>query len=74
MTMGDLVRQRYPRLIRAVQRGNRLSEPEAVNALVEYVIFGITDDTVSEATAPLGGPLAAIRQGFRYRHCLSNQR
>lgn len=74
MTMGDVIRRRYPRLIRAVQRGNRLSEPEAVNALVEYEVFGITDDTYSEATAPLGGPLTVIRQGFRGRHCLSIQR
>ena len=68
MTLGDRIRQRYPRLIRAVASGNRLSESEAVDALVEYGIFGITEDTGAQATARLGGPLAAIRCAVRCRH------
>jgi len=67
-TLGDVMRGRYPRLIRAMQRGIGLSEPDAVNALVEHAYFGITDDTLEHSIRALGGPPAAIRLGFCRRH------
>ena len=68
MTLGDEIRDRYPRLVRAVARGSGLSEPDAVTALVEHRIFGITGDSATKAIARAGGPLAAIRRGIRCRH------
>lgn len=68
MTLGDQMRQRYPRLIRSVQRVHRLSEDVVLAALVEYAIFGITDDTNETNLASLGGPLAILRQGISRRH------
>ena len=68
MTMGDQMRQRYPRLIRSVQRVHGLSEVAALTVLVEYAIFGITDDTNETHLASLGGPLAILRQGIIRRH------
>jgi hypothetical protein len=53
MTLGDQMRQRYPRLIRSVQRVHRLSEHAALTAVVEYAIFGITDDTNETQLASL---------------------
>jgi len=68
MTLGDQMRQRYPRLIRCLQRVHRLSEAEVLTAVVEYAIFGITDDTNETTLASLGGPLAILQWGIRRRH------
>ncbi|MBK9132415.1 MAG: hypothetical protein IPM20_12365 [Gammaproteobacteria bacterium] len=69
MTMGDQMRQRYPRLLRSVQRVHGLSEAAALTVLVEYAIFGITDDTIETHLASLGGPLVILRHGISRRHC-----
>ena len=68
MTMGDQMRQRYPRLIRSVQRVHGLSEAAALTVFVEYAIFGITDDTNETSLASLGGPLTILQQGIIRRH------
>ena len=70
MTLGDEVRQRYPRLIRSLRQAGLLTETEAVGALVDYKFFGIREGFGSEAVAHLGGPLAAIRWGVQSRHRL----
>ena len=67
MTFGDEMRERYPRLIRAIQQAGTLSEPEAVGALVDHKVFGVDDGFGSEAVENLGGPLAAVRHGIRFR-------
>lgn len=74
MTLGDEVLRRYPRLIRTMRGAGSLTEAEAVGALVEYQVFGIREGFGSEAAAHLGGQLAAIRHGIRYRHCTSSSR
>jgi hypothetical protein len=68
MTLGDEMRQRYPRLVRAMRYAGLLTETEAIGALVDYKVFGIREGFGSEAVAHLGGPLAAIRHGVRCRH------
>lgn len=68
MTLGEQARRRYPRLICSMRRTGRLSETEAVRALVEYQIFGIHEGFASEAVERLGGQLATIRHGIRHRH------
>lgn len=72
MTLGDEIQQRYPRLIRSMRGAGSLTEAEAVGALVEYQVFGIREGFGSEAVAHLGGQLAAIRHGIRYRHSTSS--
>jgi hypothetical protein len=69
-TMGDVARRRHPRLIAAIQHGAGLSEPDAVNAVVEYRDFGITtaEDTMEPELQTLGGPPASIRSGICRRH------
>jgi hypothetical protein len=69
-TMGDVARDRYPRLIRAVQSSTGLSEPQAANAVVEYHDFGIQerDDTTELELQALGGPLAVICLSVCRRH------
>ncbi len=74
MTLGEQARRRYPRLIRSMYRTGRLSETEAVRALVEYQIFGIHEGLASEAVERLGGQLAAIRHGIRDRHAAASCR
>ncbi|HSH28975.1 MAG TPA: hypothetical protein VK971_03620 [Thiohalobacter sp.] len=66
--------RRYPRLIRCMRGAGLLTETEAVGALIDYRIFGIRDGFGSEAVAHLGGPLAAIRLGVRYRRHFLNAR
>lgn len=68
MTLGDEIRQRYPRLIRCMRNAGLLTESEAVGALVEYKVFGIHEDFGSEAVVHLDGQLEAIRHGIHYRH------
>jgi hypothetical protein len=74
MTLGDEIRRRYPRLIGSMRRAGALSEVDAVCALVEYKVFGIRDEFAAEAIARLGGQLAAIRHGIRYRHASPSAR
>lgn len=72
MTLGDEIQRRYPRLIRSMRGAGSLTEAEAVGALVEYQMFGIREGFCSQAVAHLGGQLAAIRHGIRYRHSTSS--
>ncbi len=74
MTLGDEIRRRYPRLIRAIRLAGLLTETEAVGALVDYKVFGIREGFGSEAVAHMGGPLAAIRWGVRSRRWLGRKR
>jgi len=73
MTLGDEIRRRYPRLIRAMRCAGLLTETEAVGALVDYKVFGIREGFGSEAVAHLGGPLAAIQFGIYRRRYVSTQ-
>jgi len=72
MTIGDVIQQRYPRLIRSMCCDGRLRKTEAIRALVEYQVFGIREGFASEAVTQLGGQLAAIQQGIQYRHFISS--
>jgi len=74
MTLGDEHRRRYPRLIRAMRCAGLLTETEAVEASVDYKVFGIREGFGSEAVADLGGPLAAIRFGIYRRRYASIQK
>ena len=65
-TIGEVLHCRYPRLIQAMCRSG-LEASAAIEALVEYQVFGMTTEAFS-CVSHLGGPLAAIRQGIRHRH------
>ena len=67
VTMGDLARVRFPRLLAALQRVADLTEPGAVEVLVEYHVFGISNEPTTPAVTRLGGQLAAIRYAIRHR-------
>jgi len=71
MTMGDVIQQRYPRLIRSMCCDGQLRKTEAVRTLVEYQIFGICEGFSAEAVTHLGGQLEAIRHGIQTRHITS---
>jgi len=68
MTLGDQLQNRYPRIICSVARVHRMSEDAAVTAIVEYTVFGITDDTMDPQLAALGGPLAILQAAIRQRN------
>lgn len=72
MNLGDVIQQRYPRLIRSMCGDGRLRKTEAIRALVEYQAFGIREGFASEAVTQLGGQLAAIQQGIQSRHFISS--
>lgn len=68
-TLGDQIRNHYPRLIRCLKIQCDLHEPEAVRALVEYQVFGMIEGFGDGlVTVVFGGPLAAIRHAIRHRH------
>ena len=66
-TLGDEARERFPQLIAALCNAGRLDEAQAVEAIVEYHVFGICDELASPPVAALGGQLEAIRHAFRHR-------
>ena len=51
----------------ALQRDAELSEPAALEVLVEYHVFGVVNDPATPAVMRLGGQLAAIRHAIRHR-------
>ena len=67
-TLGEMVRTRLPRLVAALRAAGDLDEAQAVEAIVEYRDFGITDELACPAVAALGGQLEAIRHAIRHRH------
>lgn len=71
MAMGDEIRRRHSRLVRAMHGAGLLTETEAVGALIDCKFFGIREGFGSEAVAHLGGPLAAIRFGVQRRRYAS---
>lgn len=67
-TLGDEARERFPRLIAALCSASGLDEAQAVEALVEYHVFGIRDELASPPVAALGGQFEAIRHAFGHRN------
>ncbi len=69
IALGDEIRQRYPRLLRLLQSRCRLSEDQALEVLVSYQVFGITDGLPWDPiTLCFGGPLNAIQRAIDQRH------
>ncbi len=67
-TYGDLARVRYPRLLAALERTAGLAAADAVEVVVGYQAFGITDECATPGVARFGGEHAAIRYAIRHRH------
>lgn len=61
------IKQRWPRLLRAIRWAGLLTEEQALVVLYGYKGCGL-DCSGSEAVATLGGNLVAIRNGIRGRH------
>ena len=73
LTIGDVTKDRFPRLVTALQRCAGLDEADAVNALVEYHVFGIRNELAAPAVEHLGGQLGAIRYAIHHRHAVQLQ-
>lgn len=70
VTLGDVTKGRFPRLVAALQRCAGLDEADAVNLLVEYHVFGIRNELAAPVVTRFGGQLEAIRYAIRHRRLL----